>query len=120
MTSKRKRDQRTFVGLHKQVVFGSSEWAALSSFAKDLYLLAKGKWKGPGLGDEIALSYREIIELKHTGLRNRKHISKAFQELEAGGGWLERTAPGGLLGTPQIWRLTFKVDQFGLKGRRRR
>ena len=118
--SRRKRDQRQFVGMHKQVIYGSPEWASLSPAAKDLYLLAKGKWKGPGEGDEVTLSYRTVLDKGHRGLRSNKRIASAFRELAEGGRWLERAAPGGLLGNPQLWRLTFKVDDFPSNRRGRR
>lgn len=62
--SKPKRDRRQFVALHKRVIYGSQEWATFSPAAKDLYWLLKGKLN-PTKREEIRLSYREVIKLKH-------------------------------------------------------
>jgi hypothetical protein len=114
---KRRRDSRPFVGLHKELIFGCPEYAALSPTAKSLYSLLKAKLN-PSKGEEICLSYRQVLNLKYKGLHSTATIAKAFKEL-ADQGWAEPLERGGLFHLPSKWRLTWKFDQFNA-GRRER
>jgi hypothetical protein len=107
------RDPRPYIGLHKEVLFGPA-WAALSPVAKDLYCLLKGK-RNPRKGEEVRLSYREVLKLKHRGLRKLATISKAFKELEAGGWIRAAREEGGLYGLPKAYVLTGKFDAYGIR-----
>ena len=101
------------MGLHKEVIFRCPEWAALSSHARSLYLLLKGKRNPAKYGDEVKLSYREILKLKYCGLKRKDTISKAFKELEASG-WIKRKDEGGgLFRRATIYIMTGKHDQYG-------
>jgi hypothetical protein len=112
----KKHDFRPFIGLHKEVLFGS-EWAALSPAAKCLYLLLKGK-RNPAKREEVKLSYRELLKLKQHGLRRPGTISRAFKELETSG-WIKRANPGGLFGSAQFYLLSGRVDRYGFGVTRR-
>jgi len=101
--------------MHKEVIFGCPEWAALSSQAKSLYWLLKGKRNPKKNGGLVRLSYRELLELKYHGLRRRDTISRAFKELESSG-WIQRQGEGGgLFGRATIYKLTGFFDEYGFK-----
>lgn len=114
MRKTNQRDHRPFIGLHNYVLFGP-DWGRLSSQARSLYLLLKGK-RNPVKREEIKLSYREILKLKHCGLRRHSAISRSFKELEKAG-WIERANPGGLYGGAQLYCLTGRFDEYGFKMR---
>lgn len=99
-----------FIMLAKEMLFKCPEWCALSSGARDVYLLLKGKYNGSNNG-QIRLYYTDIKKLKISGLRSDKAISRAFHELESGG-WTERTKLGGLHRFINEYRLTAKYDRF--------
>lgn len=103
------------MGLHKEVIFGCPEWAALSPRAKCLYLLLKAK-RNPAKNDGlIKLSYREISKIHYAGLLRRIRISEAFQELKEKG-WIKRIGDGGgLYGKATFYELTGRFDEFGMR-----
>ena len=107
---KKKRDQRAFVGLHKELLFNCAAWAALSPAAKVLYLLLKAKLN-PNKGDTVALSYRQVLKLQYKGLSNNHTVAAAFAQLEHAG-WIEKEQRGGLFGQSTRWKLTGKYDGF--------
>lgn len=110
-----KRDPRPYVGMHKEVIFGCSEWAALSAQAKCLYLLLKGKRNPAKNEGKVRLSYREIQKIGYMGLKRRATISRSFQELMKAS-WIKReNEGGGLFGKATIYQLTSKYDEFGMK-----
>lgn len=99
--------------MHKEVIFGCLEWAALSSQAKSLYWLLKGKRNPRKYGDEVRLSYRELKRLSYNDLKCQKTITRAFIELEVAG-WIKRKDEGGgLFGKATIYILTGRFDQYG-------
>lgn len=99
--------------MHKHVIFGCTEWAQLSPQAKCLYQLMKGK-RNPSKNDgKIKLSYREILRLKHKGLRRRETIARLFRELETGG-WIKQVERGGLYGKATSYELTGEFDEYGI------
>lgn len=101
------------MGLHKEVIFRCQEWAALSSHARSLYLLLKGKRNPAKYGAEVSLSYREIQKLKYRGLKRYATIAAAFRELEISG-WIKRKDEGGgLFRRSTIYLMTGKFDEFG-------
>ena len=110
---KKRRDQRPYVGLHKQLIFRCPEWAELSSNARSLYILLKGKRNPAKYGDEVSLSYRQIKKLRYRGLKRTTTISTAFRELEKGG-WIKRKDEGGgLFRKATVYLMTGKFDEFG-------
>jgi hypothetical protein len=114
MRGPKKRDHRPYIGMHKHVVFKSREWAALSSPAKCLYLLMKGKYN-PGKNDgKVKLPYREILDAHYSGLRRRETIARCFRELETSG-FIKKSGPGGgLFRKATFYKLTGSYDEFGL------
>jgi hypothetical protein len=110
----KKRDPRPYVGLHKELIFGCPEWAALSARAKSLYLLLKGKRNPKKNEGQVSLSYRELLKLKYSGLSRPGTISQIFEELEKGG-WISRVEKGGLFGKRTVYELTGRFDEYGLK-----
>lgn len=103
------------MGLHKNMIFSCPEWAAISAPARSLYLLMKGKRNPKKYGDEVKLSYRNILKLKYRGLRRKDTIARSFKELEEGG-WIKKkneVAAGGLYGKAAIYILTGKYDRYG-------
>jgi hypothetical protein len=110
----KRRDPRPYVGLHKEVIFGCPEWAALSPRAKCLYLILKGKRNPNKNGGQVRLSYRELIKLGHSGLRRPEMISIVFRELERNG-WIARADDGGLFGKTSSYTLSGKWDEYGTR-----
>ncbi|MGB7296821.1 MAG: hypothetical protein WBC70_14645 [Candidatus Aminicenantales bacterium] len=110
----KKRDPRPYVGLHKEVIFGCPEWAALSPRAKSLYLLLKGKRNPKKNNGNVTLSYREIIRLSYAGLKRPETISQTYSELEKAE-WIKRVDEGGgLYGNRTTYELSGQFDQYGL------
>jgi len=111
----KKRDPRPYVGMHKEVIFGCPEWAALSAQARDLYWLLKGK-RNPNKNDgKIKLPYREIKKIGYKGLKNFVTISRCFKELE-NSGWIERDREGGgLFRKANLYTLSGRLDEYGMK-----
>ena len=91
---RRKRDQRPFFGLHKELIFGCPEYADLSPVAKCVYQLLKAKLN-PNKGEEVSLPYRQVLKLKYRGLHGTATIARAFKELQDKG-WTEPVDRGGL------------------------
>jgi len=103
------------VGIHKEVIFGCPEWAALSPRAKSLYLILKGKRNPNKNSGQVRLSYRELIKLRQAGLRRPDTISEVFKELEKSG-WIVRVGEGGgLFGRISTYTLSGKWDEYGVK-----
>jgi hypothetical protein len=113
-TMTHKRDPRPYVGIHKEVLFGCPEWAALSPRAKCLYLLLKAK-RNPAKNDgTVKLTYREILKIHYAGLLRQTRINEGFHELEEKD-WIKRVDGGGLFGKATFYQLTGKYDEFGMK-----
>jgi hypothetical protein len=109
----KKHDPRPYVGLHKELIFGCPEWAALSSQARSLYLLLKAKRNPKKNGGAVKLSYRELKKIGYRGLKRPATVAKLYRELE-GAGWIKRKGDGGgLFGKANIYELTAKFDEYG-------
>jgi hypothetical protein len=109
----KKRDPRPYVGIHKEVILGCPEWAALSAPAKSLYWLLKAKRNPKKNNGKVKLSHREIKKLRYPGLKRHETVTRLFQELQKTG-WIKREDEGGgLFGKASIYTLTGKFDQYG-------
>ena len=103
------------MGLHKELIFGCPEWAALSPQAKTLYLLLKAK-RNPVKNDgTVKLSYRELKKIGYRGLRRPATVSKFYLELELAGWICKRDVGGGLFGKSIFYILTAKFDRYGFR-----
>jgi hypothetical protein len=97
-----------FVGLPIRMVRRCDEWKNLSSSAKILYIYIKSKYNGSNNG-EIKFSYSEIKGVK--GCATNRTISRAIKELESNE-WICKTKIGGLYRYYNLYKLTFKYDDF--------
>lgn len=103
------------MGLHKELIFGCPEWGALSSQARSLYLLLKGKRNPKKNNGLVRLSYRALKKIGYCGLKRPATVAKIYRELEDGG-WIRRQDEGGgLFGKASIYELTAKFDQYGFR-----
>ena len=98
----------SFVGLPRRMLLKCEAWKRLSAAAKILYTYIKAKYNGSNNG-QIKLHYSEMKGVK--GCSTNRTISKASKELQAKG-WIERTKIGGLYRYENLYRLTFKYDDF--------
>lgn len=97
-----------FVGLAIGMLRRNQEWRDLSASAKIFYIHLKSKYNGNNNG-KIKFHYSELKGVKGCG--NNHTISKASQELQKEG-WISRTKIGGLYRYYNLYKLTFKHDDF--------
>jgi len=113
--SEKRRDPRPYVGMHKEVIFGCPEWAALSSQARSLYFLLKGKRNPKKNHGFVQLSYRALKKIGYRGLKRPATVAKIYRELESGGWIRRRDEGGGLFGKASVYELTGKFDEYGFR-----
>ena len=100
----------SFVGLERRLFRKCLEFRELTPRAIVLYLQLKSKFNG-GNNGQIILHYSEVKGAR--GFKSDKSISAAFKELERAG-WIKIAQNGGLYRYQNQYRLTAKVDKFGI------
>ena len=110
MKSRRKKEraESPFIRLSSDMLLEGKEWKQLSPKAKLLYIHLKSKYRGYNNG-EIRLTYSELKGIR--GISSPKTISDALEELEKKG-WIKWEEKGGLYRHYNLYKLTFKYDEF--------